>query len=468
MFFPPEVTTQLISGAAAGFGQAFGQRLVPWVVKSWQWLFGSAVASEPMIREVALAMLLKSGVPKGCRLFLKRGETFLETTLPQLAPENCAGATLWLFPEGDVWQVARFATNGLVGQAEVGIEFAPESGFHCVMPTGGEFDHGWLSSLLQGAILGIVNTMPQESRPGLLLANPQSVSIFSQKLDESLRQHGMRCRGIRNVTGEFKSQQSTDTSDDSDFQGLATELSQIKTEKDWSRLVESLRAAGVPIDPSTTERLDRIRDSVLKHQVPPPEGVRQIAELTADAFQRAGIEQRDLQSWQVLSEKLGELPTEEKSSAPSPASIGVATPKKPSTWFVWNREEVDRRQLLFTKRAVKNCRVAYEQALTTLSDITALRQIRELKEQVTLIEDLLATVPPLNPPRAAMRVDKQVAKELVSAYADAVKTTEELAARTDNLLNLSSVDQVWTTEFQACRREASKLAQMVRDRRTIR
>lgn len=270
------------------------------------------------------------------------------------------------------------------------------------------------------------------------------------------------------VAAQFESLEPAEMSGDSDFDELVTELAQIKSHQDWTRLVDSLKAAGMPIDPTTTERLNSIRNSVLAHQVPAPVGVRQLAELTADAFQRAGIERRDLEDWQILSDKLGDLPGEAERPISGPAAVAVATLKRPRTWFIWSREEVDRRQLLFTRRTVKNCRFACEQALTQLSDVSASRRVRELKEQLTLTEELLATVPPLNPPRSAMRVERQVAKQLVAAYAEAVKTTEELVRHTDNLLNLSPSSSGWSQEFEACHRAAARLTQMVRDRRSVR
>ena len=249
---------------------------------------------------------------------------------------------------------------------------------------------------------------------------------------------------------------------------LATELAEVKTPQDWNRLVDGLKAAGVPVDTTTSEKLASIQNEVLDRQLPPVEGVRQLAELTADAFTRAGIEQPDLQRWQTISRTLGDLPAKESEEEASPASVSVAVSARPSTWFVWSRDEVDRRQLLFTRRTVMNCRTACEQGLLHLRDLPALRDVRGLKEQLTLIEDLLTTVPPLNPSRSAMRVDKQVAKALVAAYADAVTTTSELATRIDKLLKTKPTEPDWDTEIQACREASSKLAQMVRDRRAIR
>lgn len=464
MFFSPEIVAQFAVGAAAGIGQTFGQRLVPWMVKSWRWLTGVQPRSStgPVIRRVTSADL-KGGIPSGYRLFQKSGNEVRAISPDQV---EHGGDSLWLFPTGEVWQATPFAAGPSVGEAEVGVEFAPESGFHSFLPREGDLDRHWLSAFLQGALVGVVQSLGREAQNDVLSGDKGAAGRCAERLDESLKPRGVRCRGIRNVHGAVGGAADSG-SVEGGLEQLAAEIASVKTPADWQRLVDSLRAAGVPVDPPTSEKLAAMQESVLRRETPPDAAVKQIATLTAEAFTRAGIEEPDLARWQTISERLGD-PEALGEKPAAPASVGVAVLRKPSTWFVWSRDEVDRRQLLFTRRTVKNCRLACEQGIANLRDLPALRQLRDLKEQLVGIEELLATVPPLDPPRAALRPDPQVTKALVASYAEAVRTTDDLARRIDALLNVSPSEPGWKDELQACQKAATRLAQMVRDRRSIR
>lgn len=470
MMFPVEFATQFAVGAVAGVGQSFGQQLIPWVVRSWRWLAGqSEPRRELIVRHATGAELAKTGIPAGYRLFRKQTDTLQEITAADLAQGVPPKETLWLFPSGPIWQPTRFAASDGLGQAEIGVEFSPAEGFHPILHTGGSFDQNWLSAFLQGTLAGILNSLGRPSQAGFLQGDTAAVSLCSERLDQSLRASGVRCRGIRGIAASsICSSGESSNPRDAGFQDLATELAEVKTPQDWARVVDGLKAAGVPVDSPTTEKLAALQNEVLDRHIPPADAVRQLGELTADAFQRAGIEEPDLQRWQLISQTLGDIPDNGSSEESTPASVSVAKSKRPSTWFVWSRDEVDRRQLLFTRRTVKNCRTACEQGVLHLRDMSALREVRGLKEQLTLIEDMLTSIPPLTPSRSAMRVDREVAKTLVAAYADAVKTTDQLAGQIDLLLKTAPNSDDWTERLQSCRESVSKLGQMVRDRRAVR
>ena len=114
--------------------------------------------------------------------------------------------------------------------------------------------------------------------------------------------------------------------------------------------------------------LEELHDELLRKTLPPEQAVPRLAQLTAEAFERAGIEQVDLRRWQNLSERLSDeslepISTTSLTSTSRPIGVGVATAKRPSTWHIWSRHEVDRRLLQFTCRTVKTCRTACDQAL---------------------------------------------------------------------------------------------------------
>ena len=128
---------------------------------------------------------------------------------------------------------------------------------------------------------------------------------------------------------------------------------------------------------------------------------------------------------------------------------------------------LDRRRH-YTRRAVRNCRAACDQALTSLRDMPSLRQVRDLQGQLVLIEELLDTMPPLEPRSAAFRLDSQTIKTLLRSLEEAVLTTERLSQETSKLFAQQPSTQSWQQALDSCLRTTSRLSQLVRDRRTVR
>ncbi len=279
---------------------------------------------------------------------------------------------------------------------------------------------------------------------------------------------------------------------------LTSELKQIRTVEDWNRLEQSLRIGGVPFDKQALHQLNELRDKLLAQSIEPNMVATGLARMTAEAFERAGITRPDLQRWQTISDRLAGIDSEgtgddhqtplmsltgaaavplsasaaasATASATVPATVAtsVATSKRPSTWLVWNRVDVDERQLRYTRQSLRHCRNACAQGLASLDDLASLRQIRELNEQFQLIEELLATTPKLNAETASMRLDSHMVKQILKSVEEGVLTTEQLAIELDTLFTQTPGSPSWTRSVITCSRFTSRLSQLVRDRRAIR
>lgn len=271
---------------------------------------------------------------------------------------------------------------------------------------------------------------------------------------------------------------------------LTWELKQIRTAEDWNRLEQSLRIGGVPFDKQALHQLNELRDKLLAQSIEPNMVATGLARMTAEAFERAGITRPDLQRWQTISDRLAgidsggtgdnhqtplmsltgaaSVPLSASAAVPAAVATSVATSKRPSTWLVWNRVDVDERQLRYTRQSLRHCRNACAQGLASLDDLASLRQIRELNEQFQLIEELLATTPKLNAETASLRLDSHMVKQILKSVEEGVLTTEQLAIELDTLFTQTPGSPSWTRSVITCSRFTSRLSQLVRDRRAIR
>ena len=485
MFFDVDFATQFVTGAAAGLGHTFGQRFLPWLANTWGWWRGRPTASvaalsaaESLLRKVTLPELSK-GIPAGYQLCRFRGDVLVEQYIDSLPSHVGADESLWLVPDGDVWLPAEFTAGDTSAEAEVAVAFDPADGLASLLTDHQQLSRGWLGALVAGGLMGVLTSFGKRGAQALLAGDPATTSGCRDQLSQALKDRGLRCTGLRGVRERLASpvaNAATATTvagdpghDDTALDELAADLAQVRNSGDWDRLVQSLKAAGVPVDVPAAKQLDAIRDDLLQKAISAPQTVSRLGQLTAEAFERAGIEQPDLRRWQTVSDRLrDDAPEPVASVTAAEVAVGVAKVHRPSTWLVWSRLETDRRQLHYTRRAVRSCRVACDQALASLRDLPALRQVRDLNSQLVMIEELLDTMPPLEPQTASLKIDKQTMKMLLRSLEDAVLTTERLAQETGQLFAQTPSTEGWQQALNACLRSASQLTQLVRDRRTVR
>jgi hypothetical protein len=264
--------------------------------------------------------------------------------------------------------------------------------------------------------------------------------------------------------------QTTAGDDKADAEDLAKLVGGLKSEADWNTLKDGMAQAGIPLDNSATQQLASLRDDVLKQAVSPDRAVSRLAALTAEAFERAGVQPPDLVRWETLAERLSDDGQEDVTEEPSRSAgaIGVAAAKRPATWWMWNRAEVDRRWMQFVKRGVSHCCTACDQGLTEIRVLEALRPLRDLRDQVVLARELLDTMPPLTPDKRAFRIEAWRVKELLTSVEQAVTATEKLLTQTRALLALPPESSAWQNAVKDCRQSVSALIQNLRDRRAVR
>lgn len=257
----------------------------------------------------------------------------------------------------------------------------------------------------------------------------------------------------------------------SDDEDLAQVVSSLKNEAEWKNLESALNQSGLPLDSSAAKALATLGDEVLKKEIGTANAVGRLAKLTAEAFERAGIELPDLARWDSLSARLADddsLTPVEEEVGPASIPVAVANVKRPATWWIWSREDVDGRLLRFVARGVEHCWTGCNQALTAIHDLSALRQLRELREQLVLIRELLQTMTPLVPDKRALRVEGWRVKQLLSGVEQAVQAAETLSNEMRIMLASQPGNKEWQTAFTKCGQSAAVLVQTLRDRRAVR
>lgn len=461
-------------GTAAGLGQAFAQRFLPWMASCWNWMWSSRAAApnleETLLRQVTIKDL-GSGIPAGFQLCRFQGAKLVEKYAGDPPKSIGAEESLWLVPADSVVVATDFSAGDTTTTAEVAVEFHPEEGLASLLTAGQDLNRHWLEGLVAAGMLGLGATLGRLAAMAFVKGDRAATENLREQLNSAFKSRGLQVKSVRAIPAGNDAVAESPASHATVPAELATEIEKLRTPEEWDQLVQSLRSGGMPIDTRTSTQLDELRDRVLARTIEPNHAVQGLARMTADAFQRAGIGQPDLQRWQTISDRLADInpaSPEESAVAPTPAAVGVATSKRPSTWLVWNRTDVDARQLRYTRQSIRHCRSACDQALNVLRDMPSLRQVRDLNEQLKLIEELLATVPPLESKTASLRLDAQAVKSLLKSLEDAVLTTERLAKEVDLLLAQSPGSADWQHALQSCLQSTSRLSQLVRDRRAIR
>lgn len=250
---------------------------------------------------------------------------------------------------------------------------------------------------------------------------------------------------------------------------LVAELKKVRTEDDYEQFVAGLGSAGLPLDSTTVDQLHALRQEVLDAAA--SKTVCSLAEIAASALQRVGVEPPDLRRWESLADRIAaeELDASETcETRASSAPVHVALARRPKTFWVWNRQEVDRRYLNFIGRIVRDGRSACREYVASGDDIAALRKVKEVGDRLEVLEGLLATTPTLAPQTGSLRLDGKRIKELVARLEAGVEAAESLNSGLNNLLGRKTVDAEWTTSADGCLRATARLDQELRARRSVR
>ncbi len=481
MFFDLTLLShQLLTGTMAGLGHSFGQNFFPWLVRSWGWLrnrkqkpVAELPNGESLLRRVDIAEVA-TGIPQGFQLCRYKSGRLIEKYLDKPPQFIEADESLWLIPTGAVTVTTGLKAAEKMASAQVSVVFNPDDGLASLLTDNQELNRGWLEGLIAGGVIGMVNSLSQEKVAALVNGEASAAEGCLTLLNKTLGERGIRCMSIDSVAavgGVASGLVAATPSNVNPPAELTAAIGQIRSKSEWNQLVSELQRNGLPVEDSTQQQLDKLRDELLAKIVTPKDTVNGLAEITAEAFERAGIERSDLQRWQTVSDRLADFgPEEPAQDAAQKCSTGSSVVKtsRPSTWLAWDRYDVDRRLLRYTCQTVRHCRMACDDASTSVEELALLRQIRGLKEKFDHLEELLATVPSLQPRTSSLRLDGHAVKTLIKSLEQAVVTSEKLSSQVDQLFMTTPTSTSWTEQHQTCLKLVSQLTQLVQDRRSVR
>ncbi len=463
MFMEPAVLNEFAIGAAAGLGHSLGTRVLNWISVSWsRWSRGGVPGELPLLRRVQLKDL-RGGIPAGTQLCRYQGDQLLEATTVDVPSRVAEGETLWLVPIGEVWLPTELTQGNEVAEAEVAVEFDPALGLHRLLEQGDGVPAALVGALVSGGLMGVLNAPGWGRWSELLAGDTNTAAQCLAQLNRSVEGRGLRCKALRQV--KARTQATTDSEATATHVELTQAIDSLQTPQAWAAVPQSLAQAGLPLDTTAEAELRAMQQAVLQKQLSPEQAANRLAALTAAAIERAGINVPDLSTWRTSARKLDDDAPVEPASTPSAAVDAV---RRPGTWWVWDRTEVDRRLQRFLRRVSQHCRSGLDQAMLTVPELPVLRKLRDLQTQITMLDELLATLPTAEPRTRGLRLDGPHVKEAARALQTAVTQAEKLRTSIDTLLRTPTDQPNWTTTWSESSQSATILSQHLRDRRILR
>jgi len=257
---------------------------------------------------------------------------------------------------------------------------------------------------------------------------------------------------------------------------LAEAIGQVKTDTDWEDLLGEWEAGGLEVDQQAAEALDELGEQVVDRQVDAAGAARRIREMAEQAARRAGVSRPDLRRWQGLALRLRLMDVSPEEAAEAPTASGTATSvpagfrqtRRPWTWWMIRRRSIDERLQRFLKESVGHTRLLLEQHRKRLKAIRPAGQVKELGDQVRLVEDLLATVPTLVPAQRKLRPDRKRIKELLKSVERAATSAEMVQAQAKALVQADPGSEPWENALADTSAAVDVLAAHLRARREVR
>jgi hypothetical protein len=252
-------------------------------------------------------------------------------------------------------------------------------------------------------------------------------------------------------------------------EALAGILPRLQSEDDWSRLQQALEQFGAQFDSSAQAQLDDLRKQVFDRVLQPTAAVSRLEQLTAAAFERAGITPQDVAAGERIAESLSESQGEDEPAAgDSPPGTQVADVALPWKWWTLSRAEIDRRTRHALAGRLRAARQACEQASQSLTELKPLKSLRILTERIDMVLLLLDGIPPLEIATPGLRLDAFATRTLFRHLDQAAQASANVTTGLNRLLAMPPDSLDWQATQQAVTRDLDTIAQHVRERRSLR
>lgn len=444
-----ELLTSFLTGASSSLGRGFVRKLYRWSCVSktdHPLITNDACKIVRLIDQPELLSFSSAGIPEGFAVSrfsdLRWKQTYEEGFA--LPPNVKEGETFWLVPsEPKVFNTTiKIDTGELL--AGYGLELVPFQGLETIIMN--HIDLTW--EKVGAFVIELLTASVSVSSPESELSN--QIEPWLLNLNSGLKSFGLRCTGITlDQAPQFESSEGKE---------LVSEFKKLNNKDQLDELIKSLN-----IGQSASEQLSIFHE----HSVNPELLLQKLAESASTACTNAGISVPDLERWSRLEECLNEEPSTLNPETPS--GLKVEHSKKPSVWFTWNREDLDRKMVGYIKstidRSISTCQTTLRRQS---NDMSSMRQFRDLLNELQLTKDLIASTPLLFVKSSGLQLKSWQVKDALKSSEMAVLESQNLRTRLSGLFSQPAGSHQWNQEMNDCFVSISSLTQHLQSRRQIR
>ncbi|NQT37998.1 MAG: hypothetical protein HQ581_10940 [Planctomycetes bacterium] len=455
---------------------------------------------------------LPGTLPEGLVVCVLQGKTLTNVCRDEPPGSVAAGEICWLVPTDDIALPVRIEIGEEFLAADVAVRLETDPSIASLLHNRTEVTRNELLALVTSELAGLVDLLGFETAEAAVAQDGEGLERLRAKLSLLLQSNGLRCTGVaalrvvkpeeveeeiaqaiiledepteepaNDVTRVMAAadggppQPAEPVTAEQLEPALAKAVGQVKTDDAWEDLLGQLETGGLPVDGQSAAELDDLGQQVLDGTVRSGDVAARIRGMAEAARHRAGVPTPDLSRWQGLALRMQLADTTPESIDDSqPPSEGVAgfgrkeaRLRRPRTWWILRRKKVDDRLRGFLKESVGTVSTTLGSYRRGLKEVRPAARVRELDQQISLIADLLATVPTLTPRLKKLRLDRRQVKELVRNVERAVTAAEMMQAQARHLVATPPGTDAWDQALAETRIALDTLEQHLRARRAVR
>ncbi len=451
-------------------------------------------------------------LPEGLVICVMQGKTLTNVCRDEPPGSVAAGEICWLVPTDDISLPVRIEIGEEFLAADVAVRLETDPSIGVLLSGRTEVTRNELLALVTSELAGLIDLLGFETAEAVVEQDREDLERLRAKLSLLLQSNGLRCTdvgGLRVAEPEeveeeiaqaiiLEDEPAEEPADDvarvmAAADGgppqpaepvtaeqlepaLAQAVGQVKTDDAWEDLLGQLETGGLQIDGQSAAELDDLGQQVVDGTVRPGDVAARIRGMAEAARRRAGVPTPDLSRWQGLALRMqlaDTTPEPQDDSQPRAEEAAEAGGKyarlrRPRTWWILRRKKVDDRLRGFLKESVGTVSTTLGSYRKGLKEVRPAARVRELDQQISLIADLLATVPTLTPRLKKLRLDRQQVKELIRNVERAVTAAEMMQAQARHLVGTPPGTDVWDQALAETRTALDTLEQHLRARRAVR
>ncbi|MGB0599799.1 MAG: hypothetical protein ACPGLY_24205 [Rubripirellula sp.] len=345
-----------------------------------------------------------------------------------------------------------------------------------------------LTALVTSQLSGLIDDMQVAAADSIKAWNATDKETFRARLSLLLQSRGIRCTGIEDIqvaslkTSNDEASQADQGTANGDIhdKNLASAISEVKNEQEWSNIMAALDAEGCEFDSQSAVKAEALGQQVIQNRITSSEAVSQLRHLADEA--RANLVPRaERLAMRGLDIRLADfdLPFSTEEADGPAASISARVKRasnaawrlnlrrRPWTWWMLDRQKIDYRLRCYLENTLGHVRSALESERTIGSFQPYFADLRKLDQRLGICLDQLAATPTLLPNIRKMKLDRVEIKAAVKSVESAVRACETVNSQTKRLQNLPPGEADWKKTCHSISAALDRLSQDLRNRNQL-